>query len=930
MVDMKGKGDVIDEKTADLQLATAVRIVEILEQRPGVILGDDVGMGKTYMAIATIYYYLSQNPGKPVLIVAPSWMMQKKWVDDIKRFVEVNDRQGLLSEADIFHVEKNGTVENIRQFISGAYNKQVVVVPIDIFTSGGWKHEKAFYLNCWFRKRSLSYATRGRIMEKVLGDPALVEDPLRITDKWTRYYDIPEDCYEELDRAYDDNDMSQVRINTGLDQLRYKALNARLPGFSLFILDEAHKVKNPSTKRHQALLTMLANRYDRGLFLTATPFQLSEGELFAVLELFKNSAVGEAARQEFSADCDRLKSAIKEYKASISYFENAWHHLQPDETASFIKAVENDNRDVASVDVEEALRLYEDVLSKKENLQEIMSRFVIRNTRNKSKYRKEVLGKMNDNNKAGIPIGEDHYIPFALWEKTIYELFKTKDRTFIPTVKQSMTSTYEALKASSLYQRDNLAALNTIKKILPERSKHPKLEELAANIAEALEKNEKTLVFCGRVESARAIKERLERYYERKQKRSIESLFPENPEQSFANYQRRFTNKQDSAWYYLQENYIQTVLDVVLPGKRLGIAGEQIADEVSALYAQYNRSKKTNMMYLKRIVEQVVFKRAIDKHQVNWNNLAPSMRATIKNILDPRYIELGLNMKEDETERDEGEESSSGVKSISYEVINRLIEYKGIWTRYRDILNKLQPEDREDVVDGLKKFLQRDKSFFITLKKLEVKKPWQKRTKLIPEAFFKGADFNWDSATQRFLENYANAPTKVDKENMLYGLRESSIVDILYGGVAENSREKMKEGFNTPFYPMVLITLPLAQEGIDLQKECRRVVHYDLEWNPASLEQRVGRIDRINSLVSRLNRDSGPGTKLEIYYPYIQDTVDESILRTVKQRERWFSFILGGTPDWESFSIDEDHRLLPENICKSLQLDLSVFNRLPG
>ena len=39
-------------------------------------------------------------------------------------------------------------------------------------------------------------------------------------------------------------------------------------------------------------------------FLTATPFQLSEGELFAVLELFKNSAVGEAARREFSADCD--------------------------------------------------------------------------------------------------------------------------------------------------------------------------------------------------------------------------------------------------------------------------------------------------------------------------------------------------------------------------------------------------------------------------------------------------------------------------------------------------------------------------------------------------------------------------------------------------------------------------------------------------
>ena len=55
-----------------------------------------------------------------------------------------------------------------------------------------------------------------------------------------------------------------------------------------------------------------------------------------------------------------------------------------------------------------------------------MSRFVIHQHKNKSKYRKEVLGKMNDNNKAGIPIGEDHYIPFALWEKPYMNYLKLR------------------------------------------------------------------------------------------------------------------------------------------------------------------------------------------------------------------------------------------------------------------------------------------------------------------------------------------------------------------------------------------------------------------------------------------------------------------------------------------------------------------------
>ncbi|MGI6416862.1 MAG: helicase-related protein [Thermoguttaceae bacterium] len=41
------------------------------------------------------------------------------------------------------------------------------------------------------------------------------------------------------------------------------------------------------------------------------------------------------------------------------------------------------------------------------------------------------------------------------------------------------------------------------------------------------------------------------------------------------------------------------------------------------------------------------------------------------------------------------------------------------------------------------------------------------------------------------------------------------------------------------------------RRGIDLHRHCRHVVHFDLAWNPAVLEQRTGRADRIGSKTFR-------------------------------------------------------------------------------
>ena len=89
----------------------------------------------------------------------------------------------------------------------------------------------------------------------------------------------------------------------------------------------------------------------------------------------------------------------------------------------------------------------------------------------------------------------------------------------------------------------------------------------------------------------------------------------------------------------------------------------------------------------------------------------------------------------------------------------------------------------------------------------------------------------------------------------LSGRRASGRVVFVSGGTGTDTRQRAVDGFNTPLYPEVLIATPVLGEGLDLHRFCRRVIHHDLPWNPAKLEQRTGRVDRVGSLAERLRRD---------------------------------------------------------------------------
>jgi len=80
-----------------------------------------------------------------------------------------------------------------------------------------------------------------------------------------------------------------------------------------------------------------------------------------------------------------------------------------------------------------------------------------------------------------------------------------------------------------------------------------------------------------------------------------------------------------------------------------------------------------------------------------------------------------------------------------------------------------------------------------------------------------------------------------------------------------------------PGYPYVLVTTDILKEGEDLHLYCKDVYHYGIAWNPSDMEQRTGRIDRINSACYFGLKDDDEKTfdnSLQVFYPYLADTLE--------------------------------------------------------
>ncbi|PZO09342.1 MAG: DNA/RNA helicase, superfamily II, SNF2 family protein [Leptolyngbya foveolarum] len=104
--------------------------------------------------------------------------------------------------------------------------------------------------------------------------------------------------------------------------------------------------------------------------------------------------------------------------------------------------------------------------------------------------------------------------------------------------------------------------------------------------------------------------------------------------------------------------------------------------------------------------------------------------------------------------------------------------------------------------------------------------------------------------------------------------------------------------------PSVLLSSEVGSEGIDLQ-HCRFLVNYDLPWNPMRVEQRIGRLDRLNQKADRIS----------IINFSIKDTIEAEILDRLYKRINIFKESVG---DIENILGDMTEKLLVELFAEQL------------
>jgi Helicase conserved C-terminal domain len=72
-------------------------------------------------------------------------------------------------------------------------------------------------------------------------------------------------------------------------------------------------------------------------------------------------------------------------------------------------------------------------------------------------------------------------------------------------------------------------------------------------------------------------------------------------------------------------------------------------------------------------------------------------------------------------------------------------------------------------------------------------------------------------------------------------------------GKTVSRADQVRKAFNSPFWPFVLATTSVGQEGLDFHTYCHAVMHWNLPANPVDMEQREGRVHRYKGHAVRRN-----------------------------------------------------------------------------
>ncbi|WP_339666658.1 DEAD/DEAH box helicase [uncultured Marinobacter sp.] len=105
---------------------------------------------------------------------------------------------------------------------------------------------------------------------------------------------------------------------------------------------------------------------------------------------------------------------------------------------------------------------------------------------------------------------------------------------------------------------------------------------------------------------------------------------------------------------------------------------------------------------------------------------------------------------------------------------------------------------------------------------------------------------------------------------------------------APGQRSAQARKFRMPGYPLVLISTNVFQEGEDLHLFCDSVVHYGVSGSPVSIEQKNGRVDRVGSMAQRRLTSQITGAPeddqlIQVSFPHVKESIERVQIRRLAE-----------------------------------------------
>lgn len=924
--------DRISPEDAERQERTAKEILRRLKDQPGVVLADEVGMGKTFVALAVAMSVAVANRRKrPVVVMVPP-SLQDKWPRDFSLFLS---RCLPASQGKSIRYGKAICAEEFLKYLDDPLERRCSIIFVTHGAMSRGLSDEWVKLALIRQALHRRHATQDlkRDLCKILGSllrlkwmdnrygselwsDLLREHPsnwLSLLRKWDVPFQpdeialmdddpVPRAVVDALDRLNTDELFETLKriprrqSDNFADRLQdtRRAIQAALrPAWKeclqiaklrlpLLILDEAHHLKNEDTQLASLFRSQkasddieevekgaLAGVFERMLFLTATPFQLGHSELCAVLDRFKGIAwnLPHHGKPWFEDKLMAVRKALDAAQESALRLDDAWGRLRHEHLfidGQIIADIEHwwemvHGRTDNPAEVERVLRCYQTAHDNMREAERLLKPWVIRHLKPRQlpKPNESISRRMRLPGRAIVDGSEGELI----------NGLEVTGEAVVPFLLAARATTYSsnnrALFAEGLASSYEAFLHTRHESELRAESKAIDLDDEASPEV--------------------SLDDELTWYLEQ-----LDSFVPKNLTSASMNHPKVAATARRVVETWRRGEKVLVFCHFIATGKALRRAiSHVIKEEISRLGSMKLECEPS------AVFEELdrIGKRFFDED----SPVRRSCDAEVANILKtyPSLVEPSGHLQD---------------------AVRRVVRTPSFLVRFFPLhKGKLQESDMQQA-------LQTPDQSGMTLNKLL-------------GDFFQFLEVQCDSVGRNaFIEAVSRIQTgsqiergrpAIYADDELQGEDSRLLlpnVRLVNGTTDQETRQRLMLAFNTPFYPEILVASSVMAEGVDLHLNCRHIIHHDLCWNPSTLEQRTGRVDRVGAKAERC------GKSIYVYLPYLSETQDEKMFRVVTDRERWFSVVMGEKYDITEKTTEKLSRRipLPESVAHQLALRLEV------